>query len=93
MALPVVQLRHPPRRKPIVSSSIWLMMSNIVRMSNPSPLIFLSSNFVPTINMPRVLRNLADWNPISAGTSAWSLAFLVVLLPLSIRSYLAPTSR
>ncbi|HCT79009.1 MAG TPA: ABC transporter [Micromonosporaceae bacterium] len=30
------------------------------------PLTFLSNAFVPTQNMPTVLRHIADWNPISA---------------------------
>lgn len=30
------------------------------------PLTFLSNAFVPTANMPPVLRHIADWNPISA---------------------------
>jgi ABC-2 type transport system permease protein len=30
------------------------------------PLTFLSNAFVPTQNMPTVLRTIADWNPISA---------------------------
>jgi ABC transporter DrrB family efflux protein len=30
------------------------------------PLTFLSNAFVPTANMPTVLRHVADWNPISA---------------------------
>ncbi|HEY7036924.1 MAG TPA: ABC transporter permease [Thermomicrobiales bacterium] len=34
------------------------------------PLIFLSNNFVPTDGMPRVLRDIADWSPISAVTAA-----------------------
>jgi ABC-2 type transport system permease protein len=34
------------------------------------PLAFLSNNFVPTDNMPAVLRAIADWSPISAVTAA-----------------------
>lgn len=30
------------------------------------PLTFLSNAFVPTANMPAVLRTIADWNPISS---------------------------
>jgi ABC-2 type transport system permease protein len=34
------------------------------------PLIFLSNNFVPTGGMPVILREIADWSPISAVTAA-----------------------
>jgi ABC-2 type transport system permease protein len=34
------------------------------------PMIFLSNNFVPTGGMPVILREIADWSPISAVTAA-----------------------
>jgi ABC-2 type transport system permease protein len=34
------------------------------------PLIFLSNNFVPTDGMPLVLRQIANWSPISALTAS-----------------------
>jgi ABC-2 type transport system permease protein len=34
------------------------------------PLAFVSNSLVPTQHMPSVLRTLADWNPVSAATSA-----------------------
>jgi ABC-2 type transport system permease protein len=34
------------------------------------PLTFIANTFVPTRNFPTVLRNIADWNPVSSVTQA-----------------------
>jgi hypothetical protein len=34
------------------------------------PLTFISNALVPTVGMPDLLRTFADWNPVSAVTSA-----------------------
>jgi len=75
------------------------------------PMAFISNAFVPTHNMPDWLRTIADWNPLSAVTTAsralwgnpnpstldpawpmqhpvfaaiaWSLAILVVCVPIA----------
>ncbi len=53
---------------------LGLALTNEKTVANLSPLIFpltmVSNAFVPTSNMPPWLRTVADWNPVSALTTA-----------------------
>jgi ABC-2 type transport system permease protein len=84
------------------------------------PLTFLSNAFVPAAGLPDGLRQIAEWNPISAvvagvrtlfgnpiavpadapwplehpvlAASLWTVLFLVVTIPLTVRRFRARTA-
>jgi ABC-2 type transport system permease protein len=59
------------------------------------PLTFLANAFVPIEGLPDGLRQIAEWNPISAlvvAAVAWSLAILAISVPLCIRRFQARTT-
>jgi len=110
-----------------VSALIGLSVSS-VEVANSAgflwlfPVTFISNAFVPTDNMPAVLKAIAEWNPVTAVSTAcrklfgntnedlapltsfpdrhaellavgWSLALLLIFVPLAVRKYRLAASR